>query len=114
MLHLACVALWIGGVATWLLLVWGTEAASLDETRATFLNLRAIAWNVIGWGGIGSFVSGLALGGLTPWGLFRRRWVVATFTMTIAGVLFGMFFVEHHMLEALAALDASPVAQEQG
>jgi hypothetical protein len=66
-----------------------------------YRNLRAIAWNVIGWGGIGSVVSGLAVGELTTWGIFRQGWAVPKLVLTVLGVLFGMFYLEEHMLIGL-------------
>ena len=51
-LHLACTSLWLGGLAAWLPLVFG-PMQSVEVAQATYLHLRAIAWNVIGWGGIG-------------------------------------------------------------
>ncbi|HEY8432650.1 MAG TPA: hypothetical protein VIL20_29970 [Sandaracinaceae bacterium] len=99
--HLASVALWMGGLAAWLPLVLATEA-----THVSWLHLRAIAWNVIGWGGIGSFATGLALGGLTTWGLVRRPWTVLKLVMIGAGILFGMFFIEQHLLDGIAAIEA--------
>ena len=32
--------------------------------------------------------------------LFKRRWILAKLLMTIGGVLFGMLFLEQHMLDA--------------
>lgn len=101
--HLASVALWMGGLAAWVPLVFATEP--VDATHVTWLHLRAIAWNVIGWGGIGSFATGLALGGFTTWGLFRRPWTALKLVMTAAGILFGMFFIEQHLLDGIAAIE---------
>lgn len=104
-LHLACISLWIGGLAAWLPLVFGAGLQSADAAHTTYLHLRAIAWNVVGWGGIGSFLSGLALAGLTTWNLFTRRWIVAKLLTTVSAVLIGMFFIERHMLAGLAMLE---------
>lgn len=45
--------------------------------------------------------------------LFKRRWILAKLLMTIGGVLFGMLFLEQHMLDALALLENSPSAHEE-
>ncbi len=111
LVHLTFVALWFGGLAAWLPLVFRIRPGTPDAL-ATYLNLRAIAFNVVGWGGIGSFFSGLAIGGLTTWGLFKRRWTVAKLGLTAAGILNGMFYCERHMLAGLAMLERDPSAGE--
>ncbi len=103
-LHLACASLWFGGLAAWLPLVF-VPLQSAGAAQTTYLHLRAIAWNIIGWGGIGSLLTGLAMGGLTTWKLFERPWTVAKILMTIAAVLFGMFVIERHLLNGLAMLE---------
>src|SRR5687768_1778426 len=78
-----CITLWIGGLLTWVPLVYGMPLKDKASTYTTYLNLRVIAWNVIGWGGIGSFVTGVLNGLLTAWGLFRHRWIILKLVITI-------------------------------
>jgi hypothetical protein len=60
--HLICVAIWFGGVMSWFPLVYGIDLQEFDSTYTGYLNMRSIAWNVIGWGGIGSFFTGVMNG----------------------------------------------------
>lgn len=105
--HLVCTALWVGGVIALFPLALRVDPADPTTAETIYLNLRAIAWNVVGWGGIGSFATGIALGVLTPWGLFRERWTIAKLGLTLYGIGFGMFFVERHMLAGLAILESA-------
>lgn len=109
--HLIFSALWIGGVCALIPMAFSVDTTDLVSTRTTYLNLRAIAWNVVGWGGIGSFLTGLAIGLLTSWGLFKKRWTTAKLGLTVSGILFGMFFVERHMLTGLAILESGEVSR---
>lgn len=115
LVHLTFVVMWVGGVVAWLPLVFGVGLGRTPDALTTYLNLRAIAFNVVGWGGIGSFFSGLAIGGFTTWGLFKRRWTVAKLVLTVVGILNGMFFCERHMLaglEMLQQVQGDPAATE--
>ncbi len=103
--HLAFIILWVGGLAAWVPLVQAGQWGGVDGTRGAYLHMRAIAWNIIGWGGVGSFLTGLAIGGFSTWGLFKRKWVVAKLVLTMGGIAFGIFFVERHMLDGLAMLE---------
>lgn len=102
--HICCIAIWFGGVMGWLPLVWLEDLSDFEQTKTTYYNLRAIAWNVIGWGGISSFITGILLGTLTRWQLFKHRWVTVKFFVVICLILFGMFFLEARMLANLAVL----------
>lgn len=109
-IHLIFVALWVGGVASWLPLVFGDGIENDNQAYATYLNMREIAFNVIGWGGIGSFFTGLLLGVLTPWRLFKHRWVSAKLVLTIALIMTGMFFVEPRVLANIGMVESDGAA----
>src|SRR3954470_7808453 len=58
-----------------------------------------------------SLLTGVLLGGLTPWGLFRHWWVVVKLTLTAAGAVLA-FVVLTPTLSGLAGAPASiPLAQ---
>ena len=97
-IHIVCIAIWFGGVMSWFPLVYGADLSDYDSTRAAYLNMRSIAWNVIGWGGIGSLLTGLMNALLTNWGLFKHKWVTFKFFAVICLILYGMFFLEARML----------------
>lgn len=98
--HLVFVVMWMGGVISWLPLVYGLSEVK-PGTPDMYLHLRAIAWNVIGWGGIGTFVTGVALSLLTHWGLFKQLWTAAKLVLTLCCIPYGMFVVEATMLRGL-------------
>jgi hypothetical protein len=104
--HIFCITLWIGGLLSWVPLTTTMPLKDAEATHITYLNLRSIAWNVIGWGGIGSFVTGLLNGLLTSWGLFRHDWIKMKLCLTIAMILFGMFYTEQKMLSNLRLLES--------
>lgn len=104
-IHICCIAIWFGGVMSWFPLVFQSDLADFEQTKTTYYNLRSIAWNVIGWGGISSFLSGLLLGTITnTWRLFKHHWVTVKFFTVIGLILFGMFFLEDLMLTNLDLL----------
>lgn len=104
-LHFCSLALWLGGVLSCLPLLFQTDTDNYDSMLSTYIHMRQIAWNVIGWGGIGSLFTGLALALFTQWGLFRQKWVMAKFFITIGLILFGMFFNEHRILRNIEILE---------
>lgn len=110
-LHFCSIALWMGGAAALLPLLAVVDFSDPESARTTYLGLRGIAWNVIGWGGIGTVTTGLALAGWSPWRFFRYRWVTTKLVLAPVMVLFGMFYVEHHMLANLAAIEAGASAE---
>jgi len=97
-IHIVCIAIWFGGVMSWFPLVYGADLSDYESTRAAYLNMRAIAWNVIGWGGIGSLLTGLMIALFTNWGLFKHKWITVKFFTVVCLVLYGMFFLEARML----------------
>jgi hypothetical protein len=52
-------------------LLFKMDTSNYNATLLTYLSMRDIAWNVIGWGGIGSLFSGLTLAIFTSWGLLN-------------------------------------------
>jgi hypothetical protein len=108
-IHLVFVALWVGGAISLLPLLPAAEA-DFSEAFHSYRSMRAVAWNVVGWGGIGSFFTGLLNALLTNWGLFRHRWIVVKFLLVIGQILFGMFFIEHRIISNLALLETGKAA----
>lgn len=104
-IHIICIAIWFGGVMSWFPLVYGADLSDYESTRAAYLNMRSIAWNVIGWGGIGSLLTGLMNGLFTNWGIFKHKWVTVKFFTVICLILYGMFFLEARMLLNLELLE---------
>jgi hypothetical protein len=103
--HLFFMALWIGGVASLLALYAAIDRIEFSNTYLGYRALRTVAWNVVGWGGMGSLVSGLLLSFLTQWGIFKHRWVTVKFFVVLAQILFGMFFIQSRILSNLALIE---------
>lgn len=106
-LHFCCLALWLGGVLSCLPLLFQADINQYDSVYTTYIHMREIAWNVIGWGGIGSFITGVVLAVFTKWGLFRHKWVMTKFFLVIVLILFGMFFNEHRILANIELLESN-------
>lgn len=106
-LHYCSLALWLGGVLSCLPLLFYADETLYDSIFSTYLYIRMIAWNVIGWGGIGGFVTGLILAVFTNWGLFKHKWVTTKFFLVIGLILFGMFFNEHRILMNINLMETS-------
>ncbi len=104
-IHILFVALWVGGVASWVPLLFGTSTSEVGTTYLTYLNMRAIAWNVIGWGGMGSFFTGVLNSILTNWGILKYKWVTLKFLLVIGQILFGMFFIESRLLQNISIVE---------
>ena len=97
--------LWIGGLVTWLPLINSMPLQNKDAALTTYLTMKAIAWNVIGWGGITSFVTGLLNALLTTWGIWRHTWVRIKLIGTIGMIILGMFYTEQKMQANIRLLE---------
>ena len=105
--HYFFIAMWIGGLLSWFPFIFDSSVESFDKTYTHYIYLRDIAWNVIGWGGIGTFVTGVILGFTSNWRLFKSGWVTVKLVLTIGGILFGMFVIEQTLLENISILEAT-------
>jgi hypothetical protein len=105
-LHFVVLALWLGGLAAWFPLLALSDRSDLGTAISIYTHMREIAWNVIRWGGIGSFVSGIALALVGPWRIRVERWIWLKAALTIGAILFGIFVIEARMLSNLALLQA--------
>lgn len=104
-LHFCSLALWLGGVLSCLPILFQSDINSYINVHTSYIHMREIAWNVIGWGGIGGFLTGLILAIFTNWGLFRHNWIKVKLFLTVALILFGMFFNEHRILNNIELLE---------
>jgi len=103
--HLVFMACWIGGAISWLPLIFKMDTGNYEATLTTYRNMKSIAFGVIGWGGIGSFLTGLLLGIFSPWKLFVHKWVTVKFVLVIGLIASGMKLIEPLMLENLRLLE---------
>ncbi|TGK00756.1 hypothetical protein EHO59_12520 [Leptospira semungkisensis] len=104
-IHIIFVSIWVGGVASWLPLLFGSHVTEMGSTYLTYLSMRAIAWNVIGWGGMGSLFTGILNGIFTPWEIWKYKWVTVKFLIVSLQILFGIFFIEKRLLENISIIE---------
>lgn len=112
-LHFTALALWLGGVLSCLPLLFQADVTKPELFYHAYTQMRAIAWNVIGWGGIFGLVSGLLLVWVAKWNLQKNRWVQAKLVLTLVFILFGMFYNEHRILTVIARLEETGIIAMQ-
>ena len=92
--HILCAALWMGGVAALLVISLVGARPQHDEALSLMrLTLRWIDWVIIIPACLGSLLTGLLFSWLTTWGFFRHTWLVIKWVLTVAMILFGIFFL---------------------
>jgi hypothetical protein len=68
------------------ILLWMADLSDFEQTKTTCYNITSIAWNVIGWRGISSFITGLLSGTMTRWRLFKHYWIAVKFMYAQPGM----------------------------
>ena len=92
--HILCAALWMGGVAALLVISLVGARPHHDEALSLMrLALRWIDWVIIIPACLGSLLTGLLFSWLTTWGFFKHTWLVIKWALTVAMILFGIFFL---------------------
>jgi hypothetical protein len=82
--HLSCSLGWIGAVVAYLAL--GVAAATSHDAqtvRAAWIAMALTGWYVIVPLAVAAFLTGLVMALGTPWGLFRRYWVLISLGLTV-------------------------------
>jgi uncharacterized membrane protein len=108
--HILCAATWMGGVAA--LLLVSVIAAHPGSAEAIALARELMRWVdrvLIIPACLGSLGTGFLFAWRTSWGFFRHTWLSIKWVLTVAMILFGIFFlgpwVDH--TAALAAARAA-------
>ena len=92
--HVLFAAAWMGGVAALILVsVVGRRPAGGEALALARDALQWIDWVVIIPSCLGSLATGLLFAVLTPWGFFRYTWITVKWVLTVAMILFGIFFL---------------------
>lgn len=92
--HILCASLWMGGVAALVVLSLVGASPRHDEALALMrLSLRWIDWVIIIPACLGSLLTGFLFSWLTTWGFFKHTWLVIKWALTVAMILFGIFFL---------------------
>ena len=94
-LHLLCVACWIGGAVSLLLLYFlkanVTDGSVLYGINKSIHHVDMVV--VVIPGAIGCLLTGLAYSSLSSWGFFKQRWLIVKWIVTVIAILFGTFFL---------------------
>ncbi len=98
LIHFIFIIIWVGGVISCLPLFFHLDAGDYRASLYTYLHIKEIANNVIVWGGIGTFVTGVFLAFSSSWGIWKHKWVRAKLIFTIAIIAFGILFIENRLL----------------
>lgn len=90
--HIFFMGLWIGGVASTLVMFLFIGTAHSDEAlRFTYLVTR-ILYIPGGLGMLGTIITGIFLARRTPWGFFKHRWLIykqAIYILYLVSVVVG-------------------------
>lgn len=87
---------WFGAVVPYLALaIAGLTSHDLQMARAAYLSMELIGWYVIVPFSVAALLSGLVQSLGTQWGLFRHRWILVKFLLTI----FAVAVLLRHMQE---------------
>src|SRR4029453_1850995 len=82
--HLSCSLGWIGAVVAYLALgVAGATSHDAQALRAAWIAMALTGWYVIVPLAVAAFLTGLVMALGTPWGLFRRYWVLISLGLTV-------------------------------
>lgn len=104
--HIVLASLWLGGALSVLALQVGLHATSGGELFGHDVAMKLVDDFVIIPAAIGTLLTGLLYSVFTKWGFFRHGWVIAKWVITLAGIVFGTFWLGP-WLNALPPLSAS-------
>lgn len=106
--HILTTAIWIGSAISLMvinLVAWPTDGQQL---HGVVLALKLIDDMVLIPAAICSFLTGLLISWLTPWGFFKWRWVTVKWVLTIAVMVFGTFWMGPWLNEVEAITRSEP------
>ncbi len=91
--HLLFVSFWVGGACTLVLLKLGVHPENGQALHGFDLTRTFIDDYIVIPGAVGCLVTGLIYSSFTGFGFFKLRWVAVKWVITIAGILFGTFWL---------------------
>jgi uncharacterized membrane protein len=106
--HLFFTCAWVGGALCLNVMGWllgdAPEAArhGIDTARKCVDDFLIIP------GAIGCLLTGLLYSTMTNWGWFKHHWITVKWIITVAGILFGTFYLGPRM-NALPEMSAKPL-----
>ncbi len=109
-IHICFIIIWAGGIVSWVPLMSTLQSNNYTEVHETYLNLRTLAYGLIGWAGIGTFLTGLTLGLFTDWKLFKYNWVNIKFYTFFGLTFFEYIFIELKIFNNISILESKTEA----
>ncbi|WP_228813814.1 PDR/VanB family oxidoreductase [Nocardia otitidiscaviarum] len=101
--HVIAAACWVGvAVAISAMAFVALTAADIDTSRVAYELMAAFDITLLPWCNFATFLTGLALGITTPWGLIRYYWLAAKLVIAVAILVMAFGFL-HNALETAAA-----------
>ena len=91
--HLFFVCLWVGGACTLPLLKLGVHPENGLALHGFDLTRKFIDDFIVIPGAVGCFLTGLVYSSFTGFGFFKIRWITVKWVITVAGILFGTFWL---------------------
>ena len=104
--HVTASAGWIGAVCVFLVLgVIGLRSESEPTVRGVYLVMDRAAWLSLVPFAFASFVTGVVMSLVTPWGVFQHYWVVFKLLITVFATVVLLIYMEtfRHMAAAAAS-----------
>lgn len=107
LLHIVVSVGWLGlNVGNLTLAVTGLTTDDPSTQHAAFQAMHLVGGTLLIPVSLLAFASGVALASLTQWGLFRHKWVIVKFTLTLIAVV----LIPLSLLPGLAELSAQVAA----
>ncbi|MFF3225165.1 2Fe-2S iron-sulfur cluster-binding protein [Nocardia suismassiliense] len=101
--HVIASACWVGIALTVAAMsMVAMTTGDIGTSRVTYELMAIFDLTLLPWANFATFLTGLALGLTTSWGLFRYYWVAVKLTIAV-GILFVAFGFLHDALEHAAA-----------
>jgi hypothetical protein len=116
-LHTFCASAWIGGGFAVLVMLYNDRhTTNGDELFAYNYAIRTIDDYLIAPAAAGSVLSGMLLCIVTKRGLFRHRWIMVKWGVTLAAIVFGVVWLAPQLkaLSEIAGLDRLAVFDNGG
>ncbi len=91
--HIFFAGMWVTGGLAATLLIFFMDAGSGDELYGINKVIHFIDLVIIVIGNTGLVITGIIYSVFTRWGWFKYTWINVKWIITIAGMLFGIFFL---------------------
>jgi len=115
LVHLLFVVMWIGGGIALLLGLFLSNPENISEYYMKYRILMILENYIVIPGAMGNLLIGFVYGFFTKWGFFKHKWITLKWILTIATILFGLFFLGPwliHIMEMLTPHESKVLSSE--